>query len=125
MEKIKVREPDTFDGSDPRKPRDLLVSCSLHFQDCPNVFADNEQKILFVLSFLKGATISWFEPALMDNNAAHWMWDFEAFIFKLESNFGPHDPIGNAENLLTNLAMSENSRILKYNDFHSASMSKS
>ena len=43
------------------------------------------------------------------------MWDFEAFIFELESNFGPHNPISDAENLLTNLAMSENSRILKYN----------
>jgi hypothetical protein len=116
MEKIKVREPDTFDGSDPRKLRDFLVSCNLHFQDRPNVFADDERKILFVLSFLKGAAISWFEPALMDpNNAAHWMWDFEAFISELESNFGPHDPIGDAEHLLTNLAMSENSRILKYN----------
>jgi hypothetical protein len=31
MEKIKVREPDTFDGSDPWKLRDFLVSCNLHF----------------------------------------------------------------------------------------------
>jgi hypothetical protein len=105
-----------FLTSDPQKLRDFLVLCNLHFQDCPNVVADDEQKILFVLSFLKGATISWFELALMDpNNAGHWMWDFEAFIFKLESNFGPHDPIRDAKNLLTNLTMSENSRILKYN----------
>ena len=49
------------------------------------------------------------------NNAAHWMWDFDAFILELESNFGPHDPIGDAKNLLTNLTMNENSKILKYN----------
>src|ERR1700733_5333346 len=116
LEKFKVREPDTFDGSDPRKLRDFLVSCNLHFRDRPHVFADDERKILFILSFLKGAAISWFEPALMDpNNAAHWMWDFKAFITELESNFSPHDPIGDAENLLTNLTMSKNSRILKYN----------
>ena len=41
--------------------------------------------------------------------------DFDAFILELESNFGPHDPIGDAENLLTNLTMNENSEILKYN----------
>ena len=30
-EKIKVQEPDTFDGSDPCKLRDFLVSCNLRF----------------------------------------------------------------------------------------------
>ena len=30
-EKVKVREPDTFDGSDPCKLQDFLVSCNLHF----------------------------------------------------------------------------------------------
>ena len=43
------------------------------------------------------------------------MWDFNAFILELESNFGSHDPISDAENLLTNLTMNENSKILKYN----------
>ena len=109
-EKIKVRDPDTFDSTAPKKLRDFLVSCNLHFQDCPNLFTDDEKKILFILSFLKGTAISWFEPALMDpNNAAYWMWDFDAFILELKSNFGPHDPISDAENLLTNLTMNENS----------------
>ena len=43
------------------------------------------------------------------------MWDFDAFILELESNFGPHDPIGDAENLLTNLTMNKKSKIFKYN----------
>src|SRR5882757_2492126 len=30
-EKVKVREPEPFDGSDPRKLRSFLVSCNLHF----------------------------------------------------------------------------------------------
>ena len=29
--KIKVRDPDTFDGTDPKKLWDFLVSCNLHF----------------------------------------------------------------------------------------------
>ena len=32
-EKIKVQDPNTFDGSNPRKLRDFLVSCNLHFRD--------------------------------------------------------------------------------------------
>ena len=51
-----------------------------------------------MLSYLKGAAINWFEPGLMDlTNSTHWMWDFPTFINELESNFGPHDPIGDAE----------------------------
>ena len=38
-EKIKVRDPDTFDGSNPCKLCDFLVSCNLHFHDCSQVFA--------------------------------------------------------------------------------------
>ena len=43
------------------------------------------------------------------------MWDFPAFINELESDFGPHDPIGDAEKALTELTMKENSHIIKYN----------
>ena len=33
----KVHEPDTFDGTDPRKLCAFLVQCELNFQDCPKV----------------------------------------------------------------------------------------
>ena len=33
----KVREPDTFDGTDPKKLRTFLVQCELCFQDRPGV----------------------------------------------------------------------------------------
>jgi hypothetical protein len=115
-EKVKVREPEPFDGSDPRKLRSFLVSCNLHFRDRPYAFPNDEKKILFVLSYLNGSAISWFEPGLMDpTNSAHWMWDFEVFLNELEVNFGPHDPVGDAEKSLTEISMKDSSRIVKYN----------
>ena len=63
-EKIKVHEPDTFDGTNPRKLRDFLVSCNLHFCDRSDVFASDEKRILFILSYLKGSALSWFKPGL-------------------------------------------------------------
>ena len=114
-EKVKVWEPDTFDGSDPHKLRDFLVSCNLHFRDRPHIFSSDE-KILFALSYLKKAATNWCEPGLMDlTNNAHWMWDFPAFINELKSNFGPHDPISDAQKALTKLMMKENSHIIKCN----------
>ena len=58
-EKIKVRDPDTFDGSNAWKLSDFLVSCNLHFRDHPQVFASNEKRILFILSYHKGSALSW------------------------------------------------------------------
>ena len=43
------------------------------------------------------------------------MWDFPIFINELESNFGPHNPVSDAEKALTKLTMKENWRIVKYN----------
>jgi len=115
-EKIKVRDPDTFDGSNPRKLRDFLVSCNLHFRDRPQVFASDEKRILFILSYLKGSALSWFEPGLNDpTNSAHWMWDYSAFLSKLEDNFGPHDPVGDAEKALHELTMKKSTHIVNYN----------
>ena len=65
-EKIKVREPDTFDGTNPRKLRDFLVSCNLHFRDRSDVFTSDEKRILFIVSYLKGLALSWFESGLND-----------------------------------------------------------
>jgi hypothetical protein len=45
-EKVKVCEPEPFDGSDPRKLRSFLVSCNLHFRDRPYAFPNNEKNPL-------------------------------------------------------------------------------
>jgi len=81
-----------------RKLHSFLLACNLHFRDQPYTFPNDEKKILFILSYLNRSAISWFEPGLMDpSNSVHWMWDFDAFVNELEVNFGPHDPIRDAE----------------------------
>lgn len=115
-EKIKVRDPDTFDGTNPKKLRDFLIACSLHFRERPKAFSNDEKKIIFMLSYLKGTALAWFETSLLDpTESAHWMWDFKLFVAELETNFGPHDPVGDAETALTNLRMKDTSRIIYYN----------
>jgi hypothetical protein len=92
------------------------VSCNLHFRDRSDVFASDEKRILFILSYLKGSALSWFEPGLNDpTNSAHWMWDYQAFLSELEDNFGPHDPVGDAEKSLSELVMKKTAKIMKYN----------
>ena len=36
-------------------------------------------------------------------NSTHWIWNYQAFLSELENNFGPHDPIRDAEKSLSEL----------------------
>ena len=116
--RTKVREPDTFDGTDPRKLRAFLVQCELNFQDRPKAFASDRARVTFAQSYLKGMALEWFEPDLLNsaNPRARplWMDNYAQFVSELKSNFGPHDPVGDAEHQLDNLSMKEGQKINKY-----------
>ena len=86
-----VREPDQFDGSDTRKLQLFLTQCLLNFCDHPNVFSDDSAKVTYVLFFLHGTALDWFEPTLTSGRYAPWLTDYSAFISELRNNFGPHD----------------------------------
>ena len=116
--KTKVREPDTFNGSDPRKLRTFLVLCELNFQNRPKAFATDRAKVTYVQSYLRGMALEWFEPDLLNisnpNSCPIWMDSYHQFVSELKSNFGPHDPVGDVEHQLDNLSMKEEQKINKY-----------
>ncbi|KIN94573.1 hypothetical protein M404DRAFT_34909 [Pisolithus tinctorius Marx 270] len=94
--KTKVRKPDTFDGSNPKKLCKFLVQCELNFQDHPCTFCSDRAKVTFTQSYLKGMALAWFKPDLLNpNNYDHplWMDDYHEFLQELTTNFGPHDAI--------------------------------
>ena len=109
-----VREPDQFDGSDTRKLQSFLTQCLLNFHDCPDAFSDDSAKVTYVLSFLHGTALDWFEPTLTSGCYAPWLTDYAAFISKLRNNFGPHNPEGEVEAGLENLRMHDTQWITKY-----------
>ena len=43
------------------------------------------------------------------------MWNYQAFLSKLENNFSPHDPVGDAEKSLSELVMKKTAKTMKYN----------
>jgi hypothetical protein len=115
--KAKVREPDTFDGSEPRKLRAFFVQCELNFQNKPRAFRTDRAKVTFAQSYLKGMALEWFEPDLLSGNTLDqpdWMDDYSEFMLELQTNFGPHDPVGDAEMQLEQLYMRDGHRINKY-----------
>ena len=115
--KTKVREPDTFDGSSPKKLRTFLAQCSLNFENRASLFTSDRAKVTYALSYLSGTAQQWFEADIISPptlDADHYMNDYPSFVNELKLNFGPFDPKADAETAIENLVMKDNHHIAKY-----------
>ena len=116
--RTRVREPDTFDGANPKKLCAFLVQCKLNFQDRQRAFNADRAKVTFVQSYLKGMALEWFKPNLLGTLDAYdrplWIDDWCEFVTELQLQFGPHDPIRDTEHQLDNLRMKDTQRIICY-----------
>jgi hypothetical protein len=111
----KVKVPDTFDGTDPKKLNNFILLCNLYFRNNPS-YDDDELKVTFALSYLRGTALEYFEPAILDSDEApEWMYSWSGFISTLRTEFGPIDPTADAEDGIDNLKMQDNQHIVKYN----------
>ena len=63
----RIREPDPFDGSDPKKLKSFIFMCNMNFRMHPNAFANDRQKVNYMISYLKGSALECFEPYLTGN----------------------------------------------------------
>ena len=121
--KAKAKDLDTFDNSNPRKLNSFLLLCNLYFCNNPS-YADDNAKVTFVLTYLRGMALDFFEPALSRlDDTPEWLDNWSAFVHTLRSQFGPIDPTADAEDSIDNLKMWENQCIFKYNiDFNRLSI---
>ena len=120
-QRVKAREPDPYDGTDPSKLRAFLSQCKLVFRSSPHAFANDELKIMYAVLYLKGTALRWFEPNLsldeIDLPLHAYVWT--SFEYELKSTFGEPDPIASATLKLDNLTMKDSHHIARYNvDFN-------
>jgi hypothetical protein len=116
ISKAKLRDPDPFDGKDPKKLRGFLLQCKLNFRAKPEYFRDDTAKVTYVLSFLKEPALDYFEPFLVDDlaNEPAWLTNFEYFTEELYIYFGPYDQQAEAEIELEQLVMKDNHKATKF-----------
>src|SRR6202041_2197281 len=115
--RAKVREPDPFNGTDPTKLRTFLVQLQLSFSDRPRSFGQDDRKVNFAISYLKGLALAHFENALIEPDllaAATWPNNYSEFISELKLYFGSPNIIGEAESRLQTLTMKPTQLIAKY-----------
>jgi retrotransposon gag protein/zinc knuckle protein len=117
--KAKAKEPDTFDGTEPKKLNNFILQCNLFFRG-NSAYSDDSNKVNLALSYLRGTALEYFEPTILDSDEVpDWMDDWSAFIRTLRTQFGPIDPTADAEDGIDNLKMADNHHILRYNvDFN-------
>lgn len=112
---IKVCKPDPFDGSDPHKLQTFLMQLSIVFQSDRRSYANDETKVLYAISYLKGTALAWFEPDLHDHRKdPDWLEDYNLFIDTLKKNFGVLNSQGHAVLRLERLQMDSGQNCLKY-----------
>ncbi|KIN93895.1 hypothetical protein M404DRAFT_169876, partial [Pisolithus tinctorius Marx 270] len=116
--RTKLHEPDTFDGTDPKKLCTFFIWCELNFQDQPQAFRTNCAKVIFAQSYLKGMALEWFELDLLrvedPDEWPLWMDSWREFVLELQTTFGPHDPVADAKSQLNHLHMKDSQCINKY-----------
>jgi len=82
------------------------------------VFRLDRAKVTFAQSYLKGMTLEWFEPDLLNSgdpaDRPCWMDSWVHLVAELQSMFGPHDPIADAEHQLEHLQMKDAHRVTRY-----------
>ena len=77
-------------ASDPKKLQPFLAQLELNFHNQPNMFQLDIYKVNYMLSFLKGTALNYFEPSLMDpHTSPAWADDYDKLISKLQTNFSP------------------------------------
>ena len=118
---VRTRDPDPYDGTDPTKLRAFLSQCRLTFRSRPHDFDNDQIRITYAVSWLKGTALRWYEPNLtlrerdLPRHARFW----EDFEDALQATFGEPDPVTAATTKLDNLTMKDHHHIARYNvDFN-------
>ena len=115
--RVKTRDPDPYDGTDPSKLRAFLSQCRLTFRSRPNDFSNDQIKITYAVSWLKGTALRWYEPnlSLPDRNLPNYARRWDDFEDALKATFGEPDPVTSATTKLDNLSMKDTHHITRYN----------
>ncbi|KAJ4465437.1 hypothetical protein C8R41DRAFT_781832 [Lentinula lateritia] len=100
--KSKVKEPEVFNGLDPRKLKTFFINLALVFNDRPKYFTD-QRKVNYTLSYLSGSAKEWFVPDILDpdlDSLPAWTSSFKALVKELQDNFGIYDAQDEAKDSL-------------------------
>jgi hypothetical protein len=90
----------------------------LDFQAKPESFREYSAKVkyIYILSFLKGTALDYFDSLLIEDlaNEPRWLTNLEYFTEELYIYFGPYDQQAKAKIKLEQLVMKDNPKVAKF-----------
>ncbi len=69
--RIWLKDPNTFDGSNPEKLDVFMTTVYINFQASPDDFVTEAAKISYIMSFLRGSAIDWLIPDILNHDPAN------------------------------------------------------
>jgi len=85
---------------------------------CSGDFPDDESKVTFILSYLKGSPQDWFRSelnhAMTPRQLPDWFTTYQTFVDELQRLFGPRNPITDTMNSLESLKLKDSGKATKY-----------
>ena len=114
-EKVKIRDPDPFDGTEPDKLQNFLFQCQLEFNGKPNTYQSDEARIYYAISFLKGSALNFFKLAVLDKTETYdFLLSWLTFENELVDNFESSYLEDEAKNSLEALRFEDEGKATKF-----------
>lgn len=112
----KVKEPDTFSGTDYSKFNPFIAQCRLVFVSQPSRFQTEASKVFYAASYLSDIAGLWFQPMLSIPRTEYpiWLTNFDEFEKELGRMFGDPNYLRNSEQKLRKLVMKEHYKVARY-----------
>ena len=110
---------DTFDGTEPKQMESFIFQCSMYIAALSKDFPDDESRVTFTISYLKGTPLDWFQSELNHSmttkgKVPDWFASYPKFLAELQRHFSPRDPVNTATNALESLRYKDSTKATRY-----------
>ena len=82
-----LHKPDAYDGKDRNACSTFISQVNLYLSGSPAMFPNEQSKVLFAATYLRGKAFAWLEPRLL-RGTDPMLSDFQRFCRELERNLG-------------------------------------
>jgi hypothetical protein len=115
-DKLKFKDPPTFDGKSPDKLEAFITACELCFRMKPKTYEEDQVKIHFMVSYLVGTAADWYRPYLIEPTfpPPRFTYDYGTFLAEFKALFGDPFARTNAEQKLRALHMTDTQHVSNY-----------
>ena len=112
-----IKEPDTFSGGSSDDLQAFIFQCQIYFRACEGEFVEDTDRIFFVIFYLRGIALDYFEPFINEPDPSQdfdFLEDWSAFTQKLANVFGSYTPEDDDEDAIIAIPFPPDGKAVTY-----------